>query len=84
MESQYDIIIDKAYLYYIIGNFENNDSDIESINYCKNNGICYIIYNINTEQFEYFHENINDALITTTFPFHNLISLFEFKIKEKK
>ena len=84
VESQYDIIIDKAYFYYVFCKFENNNYDIESINYCINNKICYIIYNINTEKFEYFNENINDAIITTNFPSHNFISLFKFKQNDNK
>jgi len=84
IENQYDLIIDKAFFFYIFCKFENKDIDLNSINFCKNNGICYIIYNINTEQFEYFHESINDALITSTFPSHNFISLFRLPKKEKK
>lgn len=84
VENEYDIIIDEAYFYYIFCKYKNQNTDIESINYCIKNKLCYIIYNIDTENFEYVNKNINDALITTTFICHNFISLFQFNKNENK
>ncbi len=84
IENEFDIKIRKAYFFYILSERNGKIEDLETKNDCEIKGIKYLSYDIENKLLNY-NCKLEEGFITSTFPFHNAVSLYNFKeIKEKE
>ena len=88
MEEEYNIIINEGYFGYILS---EEEKDEETIEYCKNNELYYVLFSIKILEFiglnQYESIFNKKSFITNVFPYLNSFSILSrnnFNIKNKK
>jgi len=73
IENKFDVEISEGYFFYI---FSSQESDQNSIEFCKEYNFEYVLFSPENMKFDYnFTFNLDNSFITNNFPIHNSFSI---------